>query len=198
METPTRRAVLYVRASTTDQTITLDDQERKLRAHAMANDLTVVAVCVDAGVSARDLDRPALTRALALLDSGEATMLVVTKLDRLTRSVRDLGDLGERYFARGAALVSLGDSIDTSTASGRLVLHILGSVAQWEREAISERTKEALAELKRQGRKLGRPRKDGPTCEAINALRLQGLSWREVANALGCSVSAARLRAVSA
>jgi len=191
-----RRAVLYIRASTTEQAITLDDQERRLLAYAEALGLRVVTICTDAGVSARDLDRPALQRALALLESGEADTLVVTKLDRLTRSVRDLAELCDRYFPEGgASLVSLGESVDTHSASGRLVIKVLACVSEWEREVISERTKSALAELKRQGKRLGRPRKEGPTCEAINALRLQGLSWREVAESLGCSVSVARLRA---
>lgn len=182
-----------MRASTDDQTITLDDQERRLRAYAEALSLAVVAVCTDAGQSARDLDRPALQRALAMLASGEADTLVVTKLDRLTRSVRDLGDLCERYFAK-ASLVSLGESIDTRSAGGRLVLNVLASVSQWEREVIGERTRSALAEMKTQGKRLGRPRLEGPTCEAINALRSQGLSLRAIAARFNCSVSAVRLR----
>ena len=80
--------------------------------------------------------------------------MVVAKLDRLTRSVRDLGALIEGPFAK-AALLSVGEQIDTRSAGGRLVLHVLGSVAQWERETIGERVTAALAHLKAQGRRAG-------------------------------------------
>jgi DNA invertase Pin-like site-specific DNA recombinase len=89
-----------------------------------------------------------------MLTRGQADALLVTKLDRLTRSVKDLGVLLERYFHR-YALMSVADQVDTSTAAGRLVLNVLMSVAQWEREAISERTKEALHHKRTQQEKLG-------------------------------------------
>lgn len=117
---------------------------------------TLVDVIVDAGVSAKTLNRPGLTRALEALDGGEAEALLVVKLDRLTRSVRDLGLLIDRYFGdRGAALMSVAENVDTRTAAGRLVLNVLVSVAQWEREATAERTRDALSHLKAQGVKLG-------------------------------------------
>jgi DNA invertase Pin-like site-specific DNA recombinase len=115
-------------------------------------DLELVAVDEDAGVSAKSIQaRPGLLRALARLDAGDADGILVVKLDRLTRSVRDLGDLVERYFAARFSLLSVSDSIDTRTASGRLVLNVLTSVAQWEREATGERTRDALSHLKTEG-----------------------------------------------
>jgi len=143
-----RRAVAYVRVSTekqADEGVSLEAQRAKLVAYCAAMDLDLVAVEVDAGLSAKSLDRPALRAALARLDSGEADTLVVVKLDRLTRSVADLGRLVETYFAARCSLVSLSDSIDTHTAGGRLVLNVLASVGQWEREATAERTREAMA-----------------------------------------------------
>jgi DNA invertase Pin-like site-specific DNA recombinase len=89
-----------------------------------------------------------------MLTRGKADALLVTKLDRLTRSVKDLGVLLERYFHR-YALMSVADQVDTSTAAGRLVLNVLMSVAQWEREAIGERTREALDHKRSKGEKLG-------------------------------------------
>src|SRR5690606_26004464 len=92
----TARVVAYVRVSTDKQASdgnSLDAQRAKLEAYAAAFGLEVVALEVDAGVSAKSLDRPALQRALAMLDAGEADGLLVTKLDRLTRSVRDLCEL---------------------------------------------------------------------------------------------------------
>jgi site-specific DNA recombinase len=114
-----------------------------------------VEVVVDAGISAKSLERPGLARALRMLENGEASGILVTKLDRLTRSVKDLGHLIERYFGARFALLSVTDSIDTRSAGGRLVLNVLASVSQWERELASERTSEALQHLKAQGRKLG-------------------------------------------
>lgn len=155
----TTKAVGYIRVSTDKQAehgVSLDAQRAKLEAYAALYDIELVAVIVDAGVSAKTLDRPGLQRALGLLRKGQAQALIVAKLDRLTRSVKDLGTLVEDYFSSDRiSLLSVADSIDTRTAAGRLVLNVLGSVAQWEREAIGERTKDALRHKKAQGHKTG-------------------------------------------
>ena len=138
------RVVGYVRVSTEQQAdggVSLDAQRAKLEAYAVAMDLELVAIEEDAGLSAKTLERPALQRALAMLDAGAAEGLLVAKLDRLTRSVRDLGELVERYFASKCSLLSVADSIDTRSAAGRLVLNVLTSVAQWEREASARGTR---------------------------------------------------------
>ncbi len=152
------RAVGYIRVSTEGQAeegVSLEAQRAKLTAYAVAADLELVAIREDAGVSAKTLARPGLQAALADLRDGRAEALVVTKLDRLTRSVRDLGSLLEGYFAARFSLLSIADSVDTRTAGGRLVLNVLTSVAQWEREAIGERTRDALRHLKAQGVRIG-------------------------------------------
>lgn len=141
------RVVGYIRVSTEKQAdggISLAAQRAKIEAYALALDLELVAVVEDPGASAKTLDRPGLRSALGMLTSGKADALLVVKLDRLTRSVRDLGELVERFFATRFSLLSLSDSIDTRTAAGRLVLNVLTSVAQWEREATAERTRDAL------------------------------------------------------
>lgn len=138
--------------------VSMEAQREKLRAYCAALDLTLVDIYEDHGFSAKSLDRPALKSALDQLRLGRADILLVTKLDRLTRSVKDLGQLVDSYFLPGKySLLSISDSIDTRTASGRLVLNVLASVAQWEREAISERTSEALRHLIAQGVKVGTP-----------------------------------------
>lgn len=159
------RVVGYIRVSTEGQAdggVSLDAQRAKLEAYAVAMDLELVALIEDAGASAKTLNRPGLQRALGMLDAGEADGLLVAKLDRLTRSVKDLGALVERYFAAKCTLLSVADSIDTRSAGGRLVLNVLASVAQWEREAIGERTKEALVQVRKEGCRLG----------------AEGLGWR--------------------
>jgi DNA invertase Pin-like site-specific DNA recombinase len=148
----------YVRVSTeqqADEGVSLEAQRVKLHAYAVAMDLELAAVFEDAGLSAKSLDRPGLRSALACLEEGKASGLLVVKLDRLTRSVRDLGELVDRYFASRFSLLSVSDSIDTRTASGRLVLHVLGAVSQWEREATAERTRDALSQLRADGVPLG-------------------------------------------
>jgi site-specific DNA recombinase len=140
----------YVRVSTQDQAsrgLSIDAQRERIEGWAKLHDAELVGVAIDAGLSAASLERPGLSRALAALRAGHASALVVAKLDRLTRSVRDLGELLASHFVdkAGADLVSVAESIDTRSAAGRLVLNVLGSVAQWEREAIGERTRAALA-----------------------------------------------------
>jgi DNA invertase Pin-like site-specific DNA recombinase len=92
---------------------------------------------------------------LALVDARQVQTVIVAKLDRLTRSVRDLAELLERFERRGVSLVSVSESLDTGTAAGRLVLNVMMSVAQWEREAIGERTREALRHKKARGLRVG-------------------------------------------
>lgn len=154
------RVVAYLRVSTEKQAaegVSLAAQRAKVEAYASLYELDLVAVLEDAGASAKTLDRPALREALALLDTGAAEGLLVAKLDRLTRSVRDLGELLDSRFGRpnGPALLSVADQIDTRSAAGRLVLNVLASVSQWEREAIGERTAAAMAHKKAQGELVG-------------------------------------------
>ncbi len=152
------KAVGYIRVSTDEQAsngISLDAQKAKLEAYAALYDIELVGIEIDAGVSAKTLNRPGLQSALARLDSGEAGALIVVKLDRLTRRVADLDTLIENYFGAKFTLMSVSEQIDTSSAAGRLVLNVLTSVAQWERETTSERTKTALAHKKAQGEHVG-------------------------------------------
>lgn len=144
-------AVLYTRVSSKEQigghALSLSNQEEKLRGYAKAMGYTVVEVVTDAGVSAASLDRKGLQHAFDLLDEGKANTLVVVKLDRLTRSLHDLGNLIEGRFQKHN-LVSLSEEVNTRTAAGRLVLNVLGSVALWEREIISERTSAAMQHMR--------------------------------------------------
>jgi DNA invertase Pin-like site-specific DNA recombinase len=153
------KTVAYVRVSSEKQAdlgVSLDAQQQKVAAYASLYDLDLVEVIVDAGESAKTLERPGLQRALAMLKSKKVDALLVVKLDRLTRSVGDLGRLIETYFAPGkAALLSVSEQIDTRSATGRMVLNILASVSQWEREIIAERTSDAMRYKQSQGEYIG-------------------------------------------
>ena len=147
------RAIAYLRVSTEKQSesgLSLEAQRAKVEAFASLYGLDLVVVA-DAAASAGTLDRSVLIQVLDRLRRGEASALLVVKLDRLTRSVRDLGELLEIAEREGWAILSVGENLDTRTAAGRLVVNVLGAVAQWEREAIGERTAAAL-EAKRHRR----------------------------------------------
>jgi DNA invertase Pin-like site-specific DNA recombinase len=154
----TGQAIGYVRVSSDQQAasgVSLDAQEARIRAMAVVQGVDLAEVIVDAGQSAKSLSRPGMERLLALVDARQVQTVIVAKLDRLTRSVRDLADLLERFEKRGVSLVSVSESLDTGTAAGRLVLNIMASVSQWEREAIAERTRAALRHKKSNGQRVG-------------------------------------------
>lgn len=149
----------YCRVSTEEQAregVSLAAQEERLTQYAALYGHELVGVFVDAGLSGKSLERPELQKALALLDRGAADGLLVAKLDRLTRRLDDLRTLIREYFEDGKAhLLSVSEQLDTHSAGGRLLIHILASVAEWERETIAERIKDALGHLKANGVQLG-------------------------------------------
>ena len=153
------RVVAYIRVSTARQALeghSLEAQQAQLEAYARAQDLEIVSIESDAGESASSLERPGLKRALEMLDTFKAQGILVVKLDRLTRSVRDFARLVDTYFRDGTcALMSVHESIDTSNAMGRMILMILMSVCEWEREAAAERTAVVMDRMRAAGRFTG-------------------------------------------
>lgn len=153
------RLVAYCRVSTEEQAkegVSLAAQRARLEQYAAALGHELVEIIDDAGISAKSLKRPGLKRALKMLRTHEADGVLITKLDRLTRSTRDMIELIDKHFATGkSALISLGESIDTGSAMGRMILKFFATIAEWEREAIAERTREALRHKKANGARLG-------------------------------------------
>src|SRR5580693_3587661 len=152
------KTVGYVRVSTdkqADQGVSLDAQAEKIRAMAVVHGAELVDIIVDGGESAKSLKRPGMAKLLAMVDAGKVQAVIVAKLDRLTRSVKDLCELLERFERRGVALISVAESLDTGSAAGRLVLNIMTAVSQWEREAIGERTRDALSHKRNLGERVG-------------------------------------------
>jgi len=147
----------YVRVSTKDQAesgLGMEAQIKKIKAYCDLYELELVDILIDDGYSGKTLDRPALKELIQRLEKGEAEGVVIAKLDRLTRSVADMGILLEKIFNK-KQLFSVSENVDTRTPSGRLVLNVLISVAQWERETIVERTKDALKAKRERGEKTG-------------------------------------------
>ena len=194
------KAVGYIRVSTEEQAtkgVSLDAQKKKIMAYAGLYDIELVDIIIDAGQSAKNLKRDGLKRVLAMLDNGDCAAMVVVKLDRLTRSIADLDWLLNNYFADKFSLMSVSEQVDTRTASGRLVLNMLMSVAQWERETIGERTSVALQHKKSQGEYVGGAgygytvtgnklvkTKEYKTVELIQRLRGEGKTLAAIANYL--------------
>ncbi|MEP7365797.1 MAG: recombinase family protein [Acidobacteriota bacterium] len=151
-------AVGYARVSTDRQAefgVSLDAQVEKIRAIAVVQGATIADLIVDGGQSGKDLDRPGMQRLMRMVDDGAVQAVLIAKLDRLTRSVKDLATLLERFEKRKVALISVAESLDTGSASGRLVITIMTAVSQWEREAIGERTREALRHKQGRGERTG-------------------------------------------
>ena len=152
------KAIGYIRVSTEKQAdfgVSLEAQEAKIRAMAVVQGADLAEAIVDAGESAKSLKRPGMERLLSLVDAGAVDVVIIAKLDRLTRSVADLAELLKRFERRGVSLVSVADSLDTRSAAGRLVLNIMVSVSQWEREAIGERTRDAMSHKRAKGERVG-------------------------------------------
>jgi len=145
---------LYARVSTLDQHPEI--QLHALRQYAAARGVEAEEY-VDTGVSGAKDRRPALDRLLADARRRRVSAVVVAKLDRLARSVRHLTTLAAELAALGVDLVVLDQSIDTGTPSGRLLFHVLGSIAEFERDLIRERTAAGMRAARRRGKRIGRP-----------------------------------------
>jgi DNA invertase Pin-like site-specific DNA recombinase len=147
-----------VRVSTdrqAEQGVSLEAQEAKIRAMATVQGREMNEVIVDGGESAKSLNRPGLQKLMALVNAGKVQAVIVAKLDRLTRSVKDLCGLLELFEKRKVPLISVAEALDTGSAAGRLVITIMGAVSQWEREAIGERTRDALRHKRSNGERVG-------------------------------------------
>jgi DNA invertase Pin-like site-specific DNA recombinase len=130
-----------------------DDQTTDAQAHALT-DAGIERIYTEHASGGR-WDRPALHRMIDQLRPGD--VVVVTRLDRLSRSLKDLLTLLERIEAAEAGFRSLAENVDTTTPAGRMLASMLGAMAEYERSIIRERTREGVAEARRQGRTGGRP-----------------------------------------
>lgn len=160
VEKDKNRLVAYLRVSTSEQAdshLGLDAQRRSIEIASKLHGWQIVKWIEDAGISGADRDRPGWEEALATVYDGQADGIVAAKLDRMFRSmaaaVQTLADAREH----GWTLVALDLQLDTSTPMGEFMAHVCAAIAQLERRMISDRTKAALAELKAQGKPVGRP-----------------------------------------
>src|SRR3989442_5370967 len=177
------KAAIYARVSTVDQEP--ENQLQELRRYLDARGWTA-AEYVDRGVSGAKDRRPALDRLLADARRRRFDVVVCWRLDRLGRNLRHLITLLEELQALGVAFVSLAEGIDATTPAGKLQMHILGAIAEFERERIRERVLAGLQRARTQGVRLGRPRASVP----IDRLQsVSSLSVADAADSLGVSRS---------
>jgi DNA invertase Pin-like site-specific DNA recombinase len=167
----------YGRTSTVNQEAGLEAQERDLKAVGVEKLFTEQVSSV--------AEREELEAALDYVRSGD--VLVVTKLDRLARSIRELCSIVDRLAAKGVSLRILGMGLDTATANGRLMLNVLGSVAQFEREVMLERQREGIAKAKAEGKFKGRAPTARRKADEVKALASAGMTLQNIAGKLGMS-----------
>lgn len=180
------RVVGYVRVSTAEQAdsgLGLDAQRAAIEAEADRRgwSLTIIE---DAGYSAKDMKRPGIAAALGLLASDAADVLCVSRLDRLSRSMLDFTSLMATAQRGGWSIVALDLGVDTTTPEGEMMAHIRATFAQYERRLIAQRTREALAQRKAAGHRLGRARVIGEDVERRARELRKSMSIRKVATAL--------------
>lgn len=198
-----KKAIGYVRVSTSEQAtegISLDNQKAKIKAYCDLNDIELIEIIEDAGFSGKNLKRDGIKELLSQVKSKSIDAVIVYKLDRLSRKVIDTLTLIETFEKNGLTFHSLNEKIDTGTAIGRFFLNITASLAQMERDLVSERTKDALQMKIANGERAGqipygsRLADDGSTLimhkeeqEAIflaKRLKGQGYSYRAICEVL--------------
>jgi DNA invertase Pin-like site-specific DNA recombinase len=177
------RAAVYARVSTVDQNP--DNQLFELRRYVGARGWQL-AEYVDHGVSGTKEGRPELNRLLRDAKRRQIDIVVCWRLDRLRRSLRHLIFLLEELSALGVGFVSLGEGIDTSTPAGRLQLHVLAAIAEFERSRLRERVVAGLQRARRDGKRLGRPPRH---VTERDLAQVAGLSVRAAARELNVSPS---------
>ena len=169
----------YARTSTTDQKAGLEAQERDLRAAGVER--------IYQEQTSATGPRKALAEAID--DARDSDTLIVTKLDRLARSVADLVSITKQLEAKGASLRVLNLNLDTETPTGKLMLNMLGSIAQFERELMLERQREGIAKAKGEGKYKGRKPTARAKADEVVRLAGNGLSREQIATELGIGVA---------
>lgn len=178
------RVALYARVSTTDQDCEM--QLRELRAYCERCGWTEVTEYVDTGFSGAKVSRPALDRLMADARMKRIDVIVCWKLDRWGRSVRNLVDSVEELRGLQVRWIAVTQNLDTdeSSPTAKLLLHILASVAEFEREIIRERVKAGMGAAKAKGKHCGRPHACFDRKRALE-LKARGFSGRSIAKQLG-------------
>jgi DNA invertase Pin-like site-specific DNA recombinase len=185
------RVATYARVSTANNGQDPTMQTRELREFAERRGWTIIGEYVDRGVSGSKKSRPALNELLEAVHKRKCDVVLVWKMDRWARSLRNLVNSLADLEARGVAFVSLRDNVDLTTPSGRLMVQIIGAMAEFEHSLIQERVKAGLRHARAKGKCIGRPRIAADRRQ-VAALRNSGRSWSEVCRQTGLSKGTAQ------
>jgi len=179
-----KNVLIYVRVSTPDQNPQIQISE--LRRYCEARQWVISEEIIDHGFTGANDKRPGLQKLLTMARARQIDVVVVVKLDRLFRSLRHLVTTLQEFTDLGIEFVSIKDQIDLTTASGRLMLHILAAFSEFEKSLIIERTIAGVNHAREQGKRLGRP----PVADVIEIrdLRAAGLSYRKIMKALNITM----------
>lgn len=195
----------YCRVSTEEQAqegFSIEGQADKLRAYATLHDLGEVTVITDPGISGKDMLRPGLQQLLAAVEAGHASHVVVWKLDRLSRSLRDLMELRDSFERHGVVLHSVCENLDLSSPAGRWFFSMMGGQAEYYRDALAENVRMGHDRAVKEGRWINRPKTgydlvegllvpngDAPIVVECFRLRSEGLSYRAIEERTGVKYS---------
>ena len=191
----------YTRVSTEEQRggVSLDAQIKQIRLYAELNHLTPVVLVTDEGISAKNLNRPGVQEVLRTAKLGELQHVIIYRLDRMFRDARDALNANKLFEQKGAILHSVTERLDTSTPAGKLYFTLVAAFAEMERNMISARTKEALAHIRAEGKRVGEVpygfdlqlsgqlvanREEQQALKLIDRLRKNGRSSRSIAKEL--------------
>jgi DNA invertase Pin-like site-specific DNA recombinase len=183
-----KTAALYARVSTLDQNCEVQLQD--LRRHA-GQRFAQYREYIDVGVSGAQRHRPQLDMLMKDAHKRLFDVVLVWKFDRFARSLKHLIDSLDEFSALGIDFVSYTEGVDTTTPTGQLLFHIVGAVAQFERDLIAERVRAGMAHARSMGKRIGRPRAPVDV-QQVAALRSQGNSLRGIASSLSIPVSRVR------
>src|SRR5437868_1066420 len=187
------RAAVYARVSTSKGAQDPEMQLREIREYASRRGFEIIDEYVDLGISGLSESRPAINRLMADAGRRKFDAVLVWKLDRFGRSLKHLVNALAELDALGISFISLRDTLDLTTPSGRLMFQVIGAMAEFERSLVQERVRAGLRNAKLKGKTLGRPRRivNG---DQMARLREQGASFRQIARAVGASAGTVRAR----
>ena len=185
-----KTAAIYARVSTDKQKAEM--QVVELKNYVKRRGLNLGQTYIDQGYTGGNMQRPAFGQMMDDAHKRAFDVLIVWKLDRLSRSLKDLITTLETLGSLGVDFISYDNSLDTSTPTGKLVFHVVGSVAEFERDIIKERVRAGLANARRNGKRLGRPSILAKVSPKIYILKEKGLSNRAIAIRVGVGEATVR------
>ena len=185
-----KRIAIYARVSTDRQST--ESQLNALREYAGKRAWAISKEYIDEGYTGSNTKRPAFNAMMADARKRKFDVLLVYKLDRLSRSLKDLITTLDDLKSMGIDFISYDNGLDTTTPTGRLIFNVVGAVAEFEKDIIRERVRAGLENAKRKGKRLGRPPVSSHLVDEAKKLRSEGMSFRQIGKQLGIPESTIR------